>query len=375
MSDIAHDEYAQAYGALGKEVAIADVDKELRLLWEADKASTNASLINFAVYSEEKGAIIKNSELVQAVTREHACRALLVGIDRTNPDASIRAWITAHCHLSHGKKSVCCEQIAFQLTGKATGRLRNTVFSHLNSDLPLVFWWQGELSPIFSERLYSLIDRFVFDSADWADPLSSFRCIEQVMEDEEDLLPMDVEWTRSYQIRMAVAGLFDDPMAASALEHMTKIRIIVHPNHRMAGLQLLAWIIKRTGWTRSLELELELDTKGGDTYYFETNEGADVIATVETDASGAPISSIELSSSNCIVRVTREVGSPYLHQQLDVGNHHIDRCTPANSDDSAELVINQLSRGGKNTLYRRMMPTFLALLSGEAESPGLRSVR
>ena len=140
MSDIAHDEYAQAYGALGKEVAIADVDKELRLLWEADKASNNASLINFAVYSEEKGAIIKNSELVQAVTREHACRALLVGIDRTNPDASIRAWITAHCHLSHGKKSVCCEQIAFQLTGKATGRLRNTVFSHLNSDLPLVFW-------------------------------------------------------------------------------------------------------------------------------------------------------------------------------------------------------------------------------------------
>ena len=154
MSDYADNDYAMA---LGKEVAIADVDKELRLLWEEDKASTNASLINLAVYSEQKGAIIKNSEHVQIITREHACRAILIGIDRNNPDASIRAWITAHCHLSHGRKSVCCEQIAFQLTGKSTGRLRNTVFSHLNSDLPLVFWWQGELSSLFSERLYPLM--------------------------------------------------------------------------------------------------------------------------------------------------------------------------------------------------------------------------
>ena len=99
MSDYADNDYAMA---LGKEVAIADVDKELHLLWEEDKASTNASLINLAVYSEQRGAIIKNSEHVQIITREHACRAILIGIDRNNPDASIRAWITAHCHLSHG---------------------------------------------------------------------------------------------------------------------------------------------------------------------------------------------------------------------------------------------------------------------------------
>lgn len=371
MIDYTDDDYARA---LGKEVAIAEVDKELRRLWEEDKASTNASLINLAVYSEEKGAIIRNSELVQAITREHACRALLIGIDRSNPTASIRAWITAHCHLSHGRKSVCCEQLAFQLTGRSTGRLRNTVFSHLNSDLPLVFWWQGELSPIFSERLYSLIDRFVFDSSDWADPMSSFRCIEKVMEDEKDLLPMDVEWTRSFQIRLAVAGLFDDPMAANALERTTRIRIVVHPGHKMAGLQLLAWIIESTGWMRSMEFGLD-DVHGADTYYFETNEGTDVTATVEVNAAGAPISLVELSSSDCLVSVSREVDAPYLHQQLEVGAHRIDRCMPANSDDAAELVMNQLSRGGKNTLYRSMMPTFLELLGGEGDCPCLMSIR
>jgi glucose-6-phosphate dehydrogenase assembly protein OpcA len=180
------------YQVLGKEVTIGSVDKELRLLWEQDKASTNASLMNLAVYSEEDGAILKNSELVQEITSEHACRAILIGIDRKNPETSIRAWITAHCHLSAGRKSVCCEQLAFQLTGRATGRLRNTVFAHLNSDLPLVFWWQGELSPIFSERLYSLIDRFVFDSSQWSNPAESFKCIEKALQDAEELSPFDM---------------------------------------------------------------------------------------------------------------------------------------------------------------------------------------
>lgn len=371
MTDTVYDQYAQA---LGKEVPIGAVDKELRLLWEVDKASTNASLINMAVYSEERGAILKNSQLVQAITREHACRALLIGIDRDAAEASIRAWVTAHCHLAHGRKSVCCEQVAFQLTGKATGRLRNTVFAHLNSDLPLVFWWQGELSPIFSERLYSLIDRFVFDSSEWSAPLESFRCIEQVMEEVESLQPMDIEWTRSYQIRHAIAGLFDDPLAMRATEHMTRVRIVVHPRHRMAGLQLLAWIVTSTGWKRSMDLGLKTESLS-DVFYFETSEGADVTAVVEVDPDSAPIGLVELSNAECKVRVSRDVGSPHLQQMLDVEGHQIARCTPAGSDESADLVVNQLSLGGKNSLYRMMVPVFLHLLGDEQDVPNTMSVR
>ncbi|MFK7910756.1 MAG: glucose-6-phosphate dehydrogenase assembly protein OpcA [Akkermansiaceae bacterium] len=348
------------YQILGKEVAIGSVDKELRLLWEQDKASTNASLINLAVYSEENGAILRNSELAQEITREHACRAILIGIDRDNPDASIRAWITAHCHLSHGRKSVCCEQIAFQLTGRATGRLRNTVFAHLNSDLPLVFWWQGELSPIFSERLYSLIDRFVFDSSEWSHPDESFKCIEKALQEAEGMMPMDMEWTRSYPLRLAVAGLYDDPLAAKELEHVRSIKITVNPNHRMAGLQLLAWIIQRTSWVSSPDLGL--GEEKNDHYYFETNEGSDVTAVIELDPTSAPIGCVEILSPNCTVKVSRDAGSPYLQQLLEVGCHRIERSTPAGGDTSAELFMDQLSRGGKNTLYRMMMPTFLGFL-------------
>ncbi|MGB0992338.1 MAG: glucose-6-phosphate dehydrogenase assembly protein OpcA, partial [Akkermansiaceae bacterium] len=353
MKDTAPDPYTMA---LGKEVAIGSVDKELRLLWEEDKASTNASLINLAVYSEADEAILRNSEKVQAITREHACRAILIGIDRDCPTASIRAWITAHCHLSQGRKSVCCEQLAFQLTGRATGRLRNTVFAHLNSDLPLVFWWQGELSPIFSERLYSLIDRFVFDSSEWSNPLESFQTLQKARNNTETFLPMDLEWTRSYSMRVALAGLFDEPMAARSIDQIQKVSITAHPSHRMAAMQVLAWIAGCLKWRQGMDLGLEKAAEDG-RYYFESPTGVDVEAYVECDASSAPLGMVELSGAGCTVRVSREAGSSVLKQELDGCGHSISLGSPAGSDEAEDLIVDQLSRGGKNTLYLRTLPT------------------
>lgn len=349
--------------ALGKEVAIGSVDKELRLLWEADKASTNASLINLAVYSEQKDAILKNSEIVQTITREHACRAILIGIDREQSEASIRSWITAHCHLSQGRKSVCCEQISFQLTGRATGRLRNTVFAHLNSDLPLVFWWQGELSDIFSERLYSLIDRFVYDSSEWSDPVASLAIIQSAMDNAESFLPLDLEWTRSYQVRLAIAELFDDPMAARSLSQINRVHIVTHPKCRMAGLQILAWLAHSAGWERSHDLGL--DTPGGDVFSFQSAEGVPLTLSLETNDSSAPIGKVELTASDCTVHVAREAGSSHIQQCLEAGDYCMERRRPAGNDEPAALLADLLSRGGKNSLYRSIFPVWLDLLQNK----------
>ncbi len=343
------------YSILGKEVSIGSVDKELRLLWESDEANTNASLINLAIYSEAEGTILENSEVIHSITHEHACRALLIEINREAPEASIRAWITTHCNLSGGKKSVCCEQIAFHLTGCETGRLENTVFAHLNSDLPLVFWWQGELSSIFAERLYSLIDRFVYDSAEWANPLESFKVIEQAINGAGHFLPMDLEWTRTYQIRLAMAGLFDDPVASGALSKLSNVRIVANPSHETAALQLLAWLVKSMGW------KLEDKTAQGE-YRFKSTDGVSIIAGIELDASSAPVGALEVSSPECVVKVCREAGSGYLHQELQAGDYQLSTHTPANKDEPSELVIDQLSRGGKNTLYSTMLPAFIDLL-------------
>ncbi|MFT5905809.1 MAG: glucose-6-phosphate dehydrogenase assembly protein OpcA [Cryomorphaceae bacterium] len=345
--------------SLGVEVPVDKIELELRQLWEVDEARTNASLINLAVYSEAKGALADNSDIIREITREHACRALLIGLDKQIEEISVRAWIKAHCHLAHGKKSVCCEQIAFHLTGHSTGRFRNTIFAHLQSDLPLIFWWQGNLSDMFSESLYRRIDRLVIDSSDWNDPVEQFAKINEAIS-LVNLVVQDLAWTRTYHFRLAIASLYDDLVASKSLKNVSTIKIIVNPKYFVSGLQLLAWFAEMSGWKRTQDLISDEEEAGS--YRFLTKEGNIVDAEITLEKESAPIGKIEIISDGITICVSRESGNKHLHHQLKCGLHEIDLHGPADSDSSVELVADQLSRGGKNSLFKKVLPIFYELL-------------
>jgi glucose-6-phosphate dehydrogenase assembly protein OpcA len=350
---------------LGREVPVGSIDKELHKLWAEDEARTNASLMNLAVYSEAPGALEKNSAAVRELTAEHACRALLIGIDRHAPEASIRAWITAHCHLSHGKKSICCEQIAFALTGKATGRLRNTVFAHLASDLPLFFWWQGELSPIFEDRLYSLVDRFVFDSSGWADPRASFaRIAEAVANATRPLVVQDLAWTRSFQFRVSVASLFDDPLVLAALPEIRTVEIVHHPDDRGSALQLLAWLAVQAGWRDAVKSDpaASRSADGKEGHSFESTTGTPIAASLRADPDSAPLGLVKLLGGGVTISVSREAGATHLLRRIEAPGHFVEAPGPVDPDSCAGLIGEQLARGGKNSLFRKILPRFRDLL-------------
>lgn len=343
---------------LGIPVEVGAIDRELRKLWEADDASTNASLMNFLVYTENPDELYKNSETIQGLTREHACRAVLIAMDRKAKEASINAWITAHCHLAHGKKSICSEQIAFLLRGKSLGRLRNTVFAHLNSDLPLVFWWQGELSDLFEERLYRLLNRLIVDSSTWSDPISAFRRLEDALRDTKGrMVTQDLSWTRSYFYRLAIARLFDDPVAQQNFLKIEKVKIRANPLHRMAALQLMAWVMNRSGWNLvSFQDELCL---------VESKEGKTIRLEFDWSSEVAPIAELAMMAPQCTVRVFRDKENAHLCQTICTEGHCVDFSGPIDSDEPEGLVASQLSRGGKNSLFMETLPQFMGLLEAK----------
>lgn len=338
---------------LGIEVPVSAIDRELRKLWEQDEARTNASLMNLVVYSEKPGALIANSEIVRELTREHACRAILVGIDPHEPQPSLRAWITAHCHLADGRKSVCCEQIAFYLTGRVTGRFRNTVFAHLNSDLPLIFWWQGELSEILTERLVSVMDRLVIDSSSWADPAASFARIEETSQANPDLVIQDHAWTRSWQFRVGIASLFDDPAAQQDLPAINRVEIIYHPEHRNTALQILAWLAVQAGWK---------DRESANPIAFVSNTGVPIAVSLTADPAVPPIASLIIRAANTTVQITQKAGASHIERQVESAGYKATSLSPIDPTTPAELVAVQLSRGGKNSLYQKILPRFRAML-------------
>jgi glucose-6-phosphate dehydrogenase assembly protein OpcA len=339
---------------LGLEVTVAEIDRELRRLWEQDDARTNASLINLVVYSEKPGALLENSSIIRNLTRDHACRAILVEINRAEPLPGLRAWITAHCHLSHGRKSVCCEQIAFYLTGKVTGRFRNTVFAHLNSDLPLVFWWQGELSDVLTERLARVMDRLIVDSATWSDPARSFRAIDEAVRTNTRLILQDHEWTRTWQFRLGVASIFDDPVALPALPEIHALEITHHPAHRNAALQLLAWFAVQAGWRDAV--------RDGTGFTFLSASAKPVRASLAADATAPPVSSLVIHAGPLRAMVTHEAGPAHITRLIEAPGHRAASMSPADPSSPEQLVALQLARGGRNSLFHKILPLFRELL-------------
>jgi len=77
---------------------------------------------------------------------------------------------------------------------------------------------------------------------------------------------------------------------------------------------------------------------------------------------GAPLAEFQVISDEVTVKVSRELNDDQLLHSIVTSSLTLESHGQADSDLSAELVTDQLSRGGKNSLYRRVFPTFIELL-------------
>src|SRR3954454_22015024 len=159
---------AETY-SLGAPVELGKIEQELKKLWqEGEGAMARASLINLALYSEAVGSLERNTQMISRITEDHACRALVIGANPKSKENKVEAWINAHCHVTRaGSKQICSEQISFSIEGPCVDFLPNTVFSHLDSDLPLYLWWQDDFPEKMDPQLWAWVDRLIFDSQTW----------------------------------------------------------------------------------------------------------------------------------------------------------------------------------------------------------------
>lgn len=337
---------------LGKEVPIPMIEKELRALWESNTESTRASLINLAIYSEADDALERNTALLAEITREHASRALLIAAGIKREATPPRAWITAHCNLTGHKKSVCSEQIAFELNGKAVGRIRNTVFAHLDSDLPLVLWWQGELSRIFEPRFYSIIDRLIVDSSDWSDPAESFSKLTEAIENSPlGLIVHDLSWSRTHLLRASLASLFEDSRCIAELAKVQSVKIAHSANQRITAQLLVAWLASALKW--------QSPTAAGTGYTFTSDTGQSIQVDLTPYDGNSPVSSIVIITEGGEFSVKHEDGSKFVKAGSSLCGAQL---FPADPAELAALVSGQLARHGNNHLLLETLPCLQSLL-------------
>ena len=331
----------------GLAVEVGDIDRQLGLLWaQSDAGKVRASLVNLVIYSEAPGAMAANTPLLSEIAADHAFRALLVQAQPEAKKSAVRAWITAHCHLREtGKNEICSEQITFQLDGPAAGRLPSIVFSHLDTDLPLYLWWQGDLHPDPDPQLWRWVDRLIVDSNSWSDPAAQFRILREIQSLGRARAALaDLNWTRIFHLRYAVAQIFDLPAALERLDRIDRVEIIHAPGHRLTALQLLGWLASRLGWSLDHDDRAPVFRRqDGGTVTFQLNVNQDAKACVE---------SIDIGLGDATASVRRKTsGDYYLGTFTAPHQASFAQMLPAERDKTSDILLSELSRISRHPLF------------------------
>ncbi|MCB1226077.1 MAG: glucose-6-phosphate dehydrogenase assembly protein OpcA [Verrucomicrobiales bacterium] len=339
---------------LGMEVPLPRIDHALKELWEQDRAKTRASLVNFAIYTEDPCSLARNMEMLESITAEHACRAILIlNLPDGNANAP-RAYINALCRPYQGQQVVCSEQLCFILEKGTALQVQNMVFAHLDADLPLVLWWQGSLTQHFDERLHSRVQTLIVDSSRWTDPAAELDALSEALESRTSHFDVrDLSWTRSHFLRLALAGCFQDAQALAQLPQIDRIEISHAKGQRSAGLLLGAWVAGR------MQGELQ---SAGEEPVFARPDGPSITLHLQESPDGPALSSLTLSGMNVQIHVSRDGESRFVHVCAHCTSHEHEEVFPADVESDAELIGEQLSRAGGRTLYASMIPVLRRLV-------------
>jgi glucose-6-phosphate dehydrogenase assembly protein OpcA len=333
--------------SLGSSVEIGKIDKELKKLWaETEGTTTRASLINLAIYSEASGSLERNTQLMAKIAENHACRALVIGANRDAKESRVEAWLSAHCHVSgSGSKQICSEQLSFLLEGESANLLSSIVFSHLDSDLPLHLWWQGEFHDPMDPQLWAWVDRLIYDSHDWKDFDAQMRLVETAQhEAKQRVVLCDLNWMRLDKVRGAIAQFFDHPGSHHHFETIESVRIDFAPGFRSTAVLLAGWLGAQLNW--------KIDkAKSGGNFQFVDSAGRKIDIQLQEKA-GEPINRVILISKGVEFGIAHSGGADLL--QVWRGEPE-EKCAhqlmPAGKDDLVVLVSDELMRGGPHRVY------------------------
>ena len=344
----------------GVPAEIGKIEKELKKLWqEQQTVATRASRMNLVVYSAADSSLRANTAIMREVTKDHAGRAILIAVRAKSPKNGVRAWVNAHCHLTKtGAKQTCSEQIAFLMEGTSADRrlVSSLVFSHLDSDLPLYLWWQGELATEFDNRLLCATDRLIFDSGSWANPGAQFKLVGDFTGKPGcHATPGDLNWARTTNLRIAIAQFFDAPAARAELGKVDRVDIEHNANGHTTGLLLLGWLADTLGWHAPEKAGAEFTC---------AREGGSPVRVVFARKNGATLSRVTLRSGDgSVFTATRAADSDlYTTQAFVKGGDSVEQTVPADPETPAALLSEELARGGQRKTYLRAVDIISSVL-------------
>lgn len=342
---------------LGLEVELAQIPAQLKALWDSD-SRTRASLLNFVVYCQDTAAFEANTSLISRFVRNHACRAILLGDCPAHDHPKVTAWVQAHCRITKaGAGEVCSEQITILAEGMSPEGVSNALLSNLDYDLPLSLWWQGALPSNGPSPLWVRVDRLLFDSQDWHNPLESLARLQRIRAGANAQMAVaDLNWTRTLGFRQALAECFDGAVTRPALNRILHVEIHHAAGSLSTAYLLVSWLAAQLGWT--------VVQRGTRPLVFTSASGATIQCQLAADdpPTEASLTRVMVRGDGFELEVSREHSAPLLLASLVMGDKTTTAHYPAGNSGIESLLTEELIPGVKHRVYLKALRVFETLL-------------
>ncbi len=245
------------------------LEKELAAMWGGDATGANADgspqagvtracVLNLVVYSTVQDDRAAIDQLLEAVTEEHPCRALVLIADREASQPKLDAYVSTRCQISpKGGKQVCGEQVTIEAGGTIVDTVATAISPLLVPDVPVFLWWKDipQSDDQLFDRMAAMSDRVVIDSAAFDNPHDDFLSLARVIREHGKFMRVsDIDWGRLTAWRTLVASFWDVPDYRPHLDQISRIDIEYSPSAlkpedvAAQAWLVVGWLASRLGW-------------------------------------------------------------------------------------------------------------------------------
>ncbi len=342
-------------------VDVNAIEKSLSELWrgqqDGEDAVTRAALWNVVAHTSTSEAHVQAAETLGRASAVVPQRTIVV---RSNPaaEAELTSWISANCHLVGGGKQVCSEEINIVAGGDRIHRVPPVVSALLIPDMPVAFWWIGDLPNEHEEYVELLLepaDRLIVDSVYFDSP-ADLALVSRIAE-QTSTSPADLNWVRLEEWRAATASIFDPPPMRTRLNAIRRVRVIAgSSDHEFFGesvesLLYASWLSAQVGHAVDANGKVE-GAAGSIDYAFERRHQS-------TDVGGITLVEISFEDGAC-ASITRDRDRGVLVANVD-GSVTVQSVTRTLDQQMEKLIVRQLKRIDGDRVLRRVLPIAIKL--------------
>lgn len=277
-----------------EETQIADIEKELDKLWEAQKKEnrTRSCLFNLIVYIQDRQRTEYFKNLVQSIISKFPCRILFIQGDSTPEQNYIRVNVSINV-MGNGGNSFACDQILIETSNQQLHRVPFIILPHFMPDLPIYLLWgqNPAQDDVILPNIAHFATRLIFDAESTSDLLQRSKMILKLESLYPSLELLDVQWLLTLGWRQIISQVFDNPSALQCLATSEKLQVLYNHfpsqntiHNDIQAVYFVNWLAHALKW-HAVKIE-------------EKEEGARLTFEYESDKCEIDIIPISLSNIN-----------------------------------------------------------------------------